>query len=72
MTRSHDQWERGCGHLNDAGVGEGVKETIHEMSQLQSVDDVVVATSGDLHKTHKPLEGPVGMILREREREILK
>lgn len=69
MTQSHDQWERGCGHLNNAGVGEGVEETIHEMSQLQGVDDVVMATSGDLHKTHKSLEGPVGMILRKRERE---
>ena len=52
-----------------------VQETVHVVSQFQSVDDVIMMSCGYLHEAYKPLKRPVGVVLgrgrrggrRERE-----
>ena len=50
-------------NLDNVRVGERIQELVHVVPQLQSVYEVVMTTSRDLHQTHKTLEGSVGVVL---------
>lgn len=51
-------------YLDNGRVSEGLVQDVHLTAELQSVDNEVLLSGGDLHQTGYAQEAPVGVVLR--------
>lgn len=51
-------------YLDNGWVSEGLVQDVHLTAELQSVDDEVLLSGGDLHQTGYAQEAPVGVVLQ--------
>lgn len=56
-------------YLDDTWVSERLVQDVHLAAELQSVDDEVLVSGGDLHQRRDAQEAPVGVVLEPTERE---
>lgn len=57
-------------YFYDSWVSERLVQNVHLAAELQSVNDKVLLSGGDLHQAGETEEAPVGMVLMWRERKM--
>lgn len=51
-------------YLDNGRISEGLVQDVHLTAELQSVNDEVLLSGGDLHQTGDAQEAPVGVVLQ--------
>lgn len=57
-------------YFYDSWVSERLVQNVHFAAELQSVDDEVLLSGGDLHQAGDAEEAPVGMVLPWRTKQL--